>query len=282
MFLDYNLDVEKQSVWKIAHPTSEAMKYPFVVNESGVFYAGKDFFTKRYAKNDYQILYTISGAAELDYNGRLWRLGEGSLVIINCNQYHDYRTDSDTGHWAFYWIHTGGTYCEKYYDSVYGDDFHPYVLSMDNELISCFEETLSQIDYTTDAAYIRMSNAVSSVFTKLIMFINSTLPSAQETIVQEMISYIQSHYYEPFNTGDLARRANLSKYYLIKLFNKHTRMTPYHYLILYRMNEAKKLLRTTDYKINDIARSVGFADVSNFSRTFTKLIGVTPGKYRGS
>lgn len=280
MYLDYNLHIEERSVWKIAHPTDAALKHPFVVNESGVFYAHEKFYTKRYAKNDFQILYTVSGAAQLEYNDKSWRLDKGSLVIIDCNNYHDYRTDPTVGHWTYYWIHTGGAYCKDYYETVYKNGFQPYDMGIDNELITYFEEALEQIDYTTDAAYIRLSNAVSSVFSKLIVFLDSSMPTVKETVIQEAISYLKSHYSEPFNIEELADKANLSKYYFIKLFAKHTGMTPYHYLVHYRVNEAKKLLRASDYKINDIAQMVGFADTSNFSRTFAKLTGKSPGKYR--
>lgn len=282
MFQDYNLDVEKRSVWRIAHPTPGAHKYPFIVNESGVFYARKNFYTKRYAKNDFQILYTVSGAAQLEYDGGQWQLNEGSLVIIDCNKFHDYRTDPHAGHWTYYWIHVGGAYCRKYYETAYKNGFKPHVPGMDTELLSFFEEALEQIDYTTDVAYIRLSNAASSVFTKLIVLLNSALPSAQETIVQEAMSYMKSHYFEPLNIEALAKQLNLSKYYFIKLFARHAGMTPYYYLIHHRINEAKKLLRATDHKVDDIAQSVGFADTSNFSRTFTKLTGMPPGEYRNN
>lgn len=280
MFLDYNLDTEEKSVWKIAHPTSDALNYPFVVNECGVFFARKDFFTKRYAKNDFQILYTVSGAAQLEYNGGHWRLDEGSLVIIDCNKYHDYRTDPDAGHWTYYWIHTGGAYCEKYYETAYKNGFAPHAPGVDSELFSCFQEALEQIDYTTDAAYIRLSSAVSSIFSKLISFLNSAPPLAQEAVIQEAIGYFKSHYSEPVNIEALAKRLGLSQFYFIKLFTLHTGMTPYYYLVHHRISEAKKQLRATGRKINDIAQSVGFADTSNFSRTFTKLTGMPPGKYR--
>lgn len=281
MFLDYNLDIGKESVWKIARPTSEAELYPFVVNECGVFYAKERFFTKRYAKNDFQILYTVSGAAEMEYEHEKWRLAEGSIAVIDCNRYHAYRTAGDAGHWTYYWIHISGGHCARYHEILYSKGFQPHIIGADSELLLHFQDTLREIDHTTDIAYVRLSGAVSSIFTKLMVFAHSAPPTAQEASVQSAMDFIMSHFSQPFCMNALAKELNLSKFYLIKLFDKHTGMTPYRYLLLYRVNEAKKLLRATDHKLRDIAQLVGFADVSNFSRTFAKLTGMTPARYRG-
>lgn len=280
VYLDYNLDVEKQSVWKIAHPSAEAARFPFVVNEAGVFYARHGFYTQRYAKDDYQILYTVSGAAQLEYQGKSWRLGEGSACILDCNRYHDYRTAQDADHWSYYWIHVGGGCLHPYMSAIYRAGFQPLLTGMDSELIASFREALDQIDHTTDAAYIRLNHAVSAILTKLTLFAHGAQPSAQAIAAQQAASDIQSRFADPFHINDLAARMNLSKFYLIKLFKAHMGMTPYHYLILCRISEAKKLLRATDHKVSDIARAVGFDDASNFSRTFTKIVGMAPARYR--
>jgi AraC-like DNA-binding protein len=280
MYLDYNLDIEKRSVWNIAHATLTASEYPFIINESGVFYARGSFYTKRYAKNDYQLLYTVSGAAELEYEGNTWRLEEGSLVMLDCNAYHDYRTAADSGHWTYYWLHVGGPYCARYYSAAYPSGFRLILPGVDRELTAPFQEAIEQIGYTTDAAYMRMNHAVSSIFTNLAMFSPSATLPVGEGAISQAIRYLNAHYAEPLRIEDLAKRANLSKYYFIKRFEKHTGMTPYRYLIAHRINEAKKLLRTTDFKIDNIAEAVGFADVSNFSRTFAKATGISPRRYR--
>lgn len=281
VFLDYNLNVEPRSVWKIAPGAAESERYPFLVNECGVFYANPGFYTKRYAKDDYQILYTASGAAQMEYAGKIWRLAEGSIAMIDCNQYHNYRTAQDAAHWTYHWIHVGGCYCAQYYNAIYRKGFEPRHIGPDGELLRDFEEAIDQIDHTTDEACIRLNRAVGSIMTKLIASRDSAPPSAQEAAVSRALSYMQRNLSQPFSMDALSGEINLSKYYLIKLFSRHMGMTPYHYLIQCRINESKKLLRATDHKLSDIAEAVGFQDTSNFSRTFAKIVGTTPAQYRG-
>ena len=55
---------------------------------------------------------------------------------------------------------------------------------------------------------------------------------------------------------------------------------PLDYLARLRIEEAKKLLVSSDMSIQDISYSVGYVDVHVFIRWFKKYVGTTPGKYR--
>ena len=57
-------------------------------------------------------------------------------------------------------------------------------------------------------------------------------------------------------------------------------MTPYAFLLDFRINEAKKLLKNTQNKLSDIALQCGFADLYSFSHSFKKNTGMTPSEYR--
>ena len=53
-------------------------------------------------------------------------------------------------------------------------------------------------------------------------------------------------------------------------------MTLSEYITQYRMQEAKKLITTTDEKLVTIAEKVGYSDVSYFSNVFKKFYGISP------
>jgi AraC family transcriptional regulator len=59
-------------------------------------------------------------------------------------------------------------------------------------------------------------------------------------------------------------------------------MPPYRYVILRRIDRAKKLLRHTDLPISRIAYDTGFASQSHLASTFKRVVGETPGAYRRS
>lgn len=78
----------------------------------------------------------------------------------------------------------------------------------------------------------------------------------------------------------MAKQANMSQKYFCVYFKEMTRKTPIEYLILHRVECAAKKLRATDESIFDIALSCGFNDLSYFIKTFKKVKGITPAKFR--
>lgn len=57
-------------------------------------------------------------------------------------------------------------------------------------------------------------------------------------------------------------------------------MTPYEYMINYRIYQAKRMLRTTDLSVNEISSRVGFSSPSNFIQKFKLSEHLSPAAYR--
>jgi AraC-like DNA-binding protein len=84
----------------------------------------------------------------------------------------------------------------------------------------------------------------------------------------------------PWTVGALAKEAHLSRSAFAVRFKMRVGNTPQSYLQRYRFSKAVQLLRTTDAKIHDIARRVGYDSESSFSKAFKRLMGKAPGAYR--
>ena len=80
----------------------------------------------------------------------------------------------------------------------------------------------------------------------------------------------------------LAKIAHYSPAQFRRLFRELTQMSPSDYIVNVRINAAKTLLGTTDRRVSDIAAEVGFFDHAHFIRTFKRIVGTTPAKYRRS
>ena len=57
-------------------------------------------------------------------------------------------------------------------------------------------------------------------------------------------------------------------------------MSPMHYILINRINNAVSLLETTDYNVTEISAIVGYENPMYFSRLFKKQKGVSPTEYR--
>ena len=98
--------------------------------------------------------------------------------------------------------------------------------------------------------------------------------------IKIMLQYIHSHYSDPINIGLIARSASISESECLRCFRKTIDMTPIQYVRQYRIEQAAKLLTTTEYSVSTIAEQCGFSDLSYFTKTYRELTGLPPLQYR--
>lgn len=105
-------------------------------------------------------------------------------------------------------------------------------------------------------------------------------PSLDAKRLRRVLDFIESHLTDDISLDDLAREACLSPYHFSRLFHKATGRPPHRYLTERRIREAQKMLKSDGSSISTISLDTGFGSQSNFTRTFRKIAGVTPGQYR--
>lgn len=93
-------------------------------------------------------------------------------------------------------------------------------------------------------------------------------------------NFIFKHLYEEINLSKLAKTVQLNPNYLSQLFKKEVGIPINEYIKRQRIEEAKKLLVSSNYSLLDIAAWLNFHDQSHFTRLFRKFTGTTPKKYR--
>ncbi len=96
----------------------------------------------------------------------------------------------------------------------------------------------------------------------------------------ETARWIDAHAHEPIDLDGAAREAGWSPFHFLRLFARALGVTPHQYLIRARLRHAARLLTDDARSITDVALEVGFADLSNFVRTFHRAAGVSPGRFR--
>lgn len=99
-------------------------------------------------------------------------------------------------------------------------------------------------------------------------------------LIKSVIDYIESSYHEDLQIADIADKFYVSKYYLSHLFKSHMNISLLQFINSRRIVHAKQLLHDTSRSIIDICFSVGFNDVSYFTKIFRRAEGMSPGRYR--
>lgn len=108
------------------------------------------------------------------------------------------------------------------------------------------------------------------------------LPSEKEKKIMPAIEYIAANYDKNISNDELAHLTGLSTVYFRKLFKQVTGTPPINYIQKLKMRKAKEMLKSDYSSIADIACSLGYNNVYEFSKSFKNYVGVSPSMYAKS
>ena len=122
---------------------------------------------------------------------------------------------------------------------------------------------------------------MEKVLSKLAACADNETEALQKNARYTLVNYVQENFRDNSLTLEsLASHFGLSYTYVSKIFKEETGFSFLAYLTQFRFQYIKAQLLTTDTPIKEIAASAGYNDLTNFTRKFKSMEGVTPGKYR--
>ena len=201
-----------------------------------------------------------------------------TLALIDCHQPHLYYADKQ---WDFLWIHFNGNGSREITERI---------LETQGNVVPCMETSLAyryfhllvfdggkgrQMDELTHSAF--LWTILSCIFSYRSEESSANMKRMQVT---DAIGYIEKHYCEKISIEDLSRFLSISKSSFYYEFKRETGLSPYDFIMQYRLNRAKELLRLTDFSISRICEQIGFNSEANFIKTFRRRVGMTPRTFR--
>lgn len=104
--------------------------------------------------------------------------------------------------------------------------------------------------------------------------------SEEEQMVLRIRNYLNQNFTDDITLDSVAEALGCSSTYVSHVFKKATGRTPIQYVIKRRIGHAQTLLISTDYSASQIATMVGYDNTNYFSTLFSKVVGMSPTKYR--
>jgi AraC-like DNA-binding protein len=92
--------------------------------------------------------------------------------------------------------------------------------------------------------------------------------------------FIHANLDQPLPLGDVARQAGLSESHFCRLFKDSTGLTLTDYVNRSRVEWAKRELLKPEERISEIAFLIGYQSLSQFNRSFARIVGQSPTQYR--
>ncbi|MDF2726380.1 MAG: helix-turn-helix domain protein, partial [Paenibacillus sp.] len=240
-----------------------------------------DGLTRLDSGGPYLFQYTLSGLGMIRIGEREYRLEPGFAFMIRfCG---DYR---------YYMPHDSANY-ECIFISMYGSEVAKCWSVLESALGSVFYipdyaipiRTLKYIHQEANMKKVADSFKASAMAYQFVMELYRFRKGydAQKKwpdLVTEVAKLFQEKYDQNEGLDSVAARLGVTKSHLIKLFHKTVGKTPIEFLTKVRMEKAVELLRNHERSLEDIALSLGYADVSYFVKVFRKFFGIPPGSFR--
>lgn len=134
------------------------------------------------------------------------------------------------------------------------------------------EELINAIMSSTDLDFVK---------NHLLNYIdNNTEKTGHDCYINDLVSYIHSHYNEDISLNLLAEKVYLTPSYISMMFKKRIGQNLSEYLINLRMEKAQEIILNSNKRICDICTEVGYSNVPYFSTLFKKYHGITPSSLR--
>ncbi len=228
----------------------------------------------------YLLHYILHGQGSYSVGGKTYSLKGGEAFLIYPGVTSIYSAD-DQDPWEYCWIGFDGS---DVHSVLQACGFSPSNhVCMDQSCGLLWNEFMQLIEYFNE----KKGNEFTLLSQLYLCFSYLYLPNSSskeilELYIEKALDYIHNNYTYDIKISDLANHLHIDRTYLYKLFMTHIKISPQHYLINYRIDISKKLLKETHLSVTEIAYSCGFRDASSFNKHFRKQVGTTPTLYKRS
>ena len=128
----------------------------------------------------------------------------------------------------------------------------------------------------------RISELFLHIFNTCIAVESTPKNSITRMYLDFSVNYIKTNLHLPISVNDLCNAIGITQPYLYRIFRQELGLSPKQYILSCKLSEAKKLLINTELSISQIANSVGYENVLEFSKFFSKQTNISPTVYRNT
>lgn len=263
---------------------AEYMAHPLIraayLTDVGFFPKAKEHYREREDGADqYILIYCTEGKGIIEVEDQIYRLEKSDAFCIPRNVRHKYYADEKEP-WSILWVHFKGDNT-NYFPLEERKIVHINSRHSDNRMMVLFNLLFRVLERNyTIGNFIYISQVLSLILSEIYFREKVDESSVQDRHVTMVIRYMCQHLRENLTLEEISEEVQLSKSYLNAVFKAQTGKSPVEFFIHLKMQEACKLLKSTDYYIYEVSSELGYTDQYYFSRIFKKVVGVSPKDYK--
>ncbi|HOC68706.1 MAG TPA: PocR ligand-binding domain-containing protein [Candidatus Hydrogenedentes bacterium] len=166
------------------------------------------------------------------------------------------------------------------------------------EMVYCFLDSLQETHFCDKEVeqlrldYMRSFSSLTSMeeilewfrsrLAEMVLHMEQMRRSPEEYAVAQACSIVNESLNARLNRGDVARSIGMSESHFGSVFREKTGVSFREYVQLARVAQAQRLLLMPGKCVSEVAMDVGYADISSFTRAFSRVCGTSPTEYRDS
>ena len=261
------------------------------VNPYGIHNGDEIIFTHMHNHKDFEIIVINEGEGVFQVNDRVFEIKAGDVIMINPYDIHSGHMKKTQDIFSYTCVDFDAAFLkdDKSY-SAFADSLIKGSLKYRYHLTPPVSNEISayvrQADYAYENGFpgweLTVKASLLLIFSVLMkngLTEKSEIPK-ENAFILAVLDYIDKNYSENLNSDNVSAALSYNQSYFCRLFKKHFNCSFGEYLNIYRIKKAEELLANQELKVSDVAYSVGFNNLSYFSKVFLALTGSTPSEYR--
>jgi AraC-like DNA-binding protein len=229
------------------------------------------------------LIYCVSGKGSLTIDQNIHPVCSGDVCLLPAHVAHEYKADEDHP-WTIYWVHFQGKNSQNFTDLLLQKMGGPVLsISFQPSRLQLFEEIYSNLEKGYSMDNITYANISLQYFLASCCFdanYNYSAKAEKKDNIDLCIRMMQENIDRTLTLAEIAKAVNLSPAHIATVFKTKTGFSLIEYFNQLKIQKACQYLLFTDLRVNEVGAKLGIDDPYYFSRLFTKVIGVSPVKYR--
>lgn len=254
------------------------------VDHYGAEICAKNYSFGPTVRDNYVLHFIVDGKGKFTIDGITTQLKTGDMFILPKGKVAFYQADGEHP-WTYLWVGFSGSKAENILSKTQLLDHYFCHSTLESKVLDQIVKLTQFRDQKLDDV---TELQLTAELYKLLAFLMEELPSKSmsdsniliQNYIKQTKKIIHTQYSKTLKVSQIAKKLNLNRSYLYKIFKEETGYSIKDYLGQIRMEKSADLLINTTFHISEVANAVGFPDALAFSKAFKKHFGQSPSNYR--